>query len=217
MISVSNVVLILLGIAALIVSWMNLKATRRQPLAESELRAAEKLADLADTTKRALLEVARGYGAKKEETNEQGANVLSAWKEETASLEQRLGVDLKGRIASVTVLIESALRLGLFEDFSWVQACSWSCSDLRLAADARAQRQKHPAHLFPGADELRQLLSTGQSLGTGLDEVNRWCNENALRVIAHDEQKNQKRAALAGAGMGGGAALLLWGIAETFK
>lgn len=143
---------ILVGLAGLAVSVLVLRVTKRQPLAEGELR----FADLAGATDKELLEVRQDGGVERLEA------ALVRWREATSRLEPRLGADPIRRVDSVTLFIESAQRLRLYEDGGrWIEACGWACQKHPRCGISRARGEKPIPPLFPLEDELQQLLSLG--------------------------------------------------------
>jgi hypothetical protein len=212
--SATEAVLILLGVGGLAIAGLTLRVNRRAPLTSAEIKAAEDLATVARSTRDEAMHPPFG-----EIPPDWLANIRESWTAAIGPLDVRLNDDLRDRIASVTTLFELGARLELYRDTAaWMEAAHWAIFSVERAAKARSQlkRDREP-RFFPPPHEVRDLLAKGQSLNSGLTELDDRTHAIQLEVIGREAQANKTRGIVVGATATAGSVLLLLALFSLLR
>lgn len=110
----------------------------------------------------------------------------------------------------MNTLLELGEQLELNRDTQWMQAAHWAFWDVEQAAEARARlKRDRTPHLFPSPQEVRDLVAQGQSLKSGLKELNDRIDAMLRGGIDQEARANRTRGILIGAMAAGGSLMVL--------
>ncbi|MBW3633444.1 MAG: hypothetical protein KY456_10510 [Chloroflexi bacterium] len=196
---------IALAVATFALGLLSYQKKNKEPLDKARRDAAEKLRLAVAERQEQIIRARWDEDSSLDE-------VVGFWERDVNRLRPHLDAELANQADVLTTLLELGRRLNLQRNSGWMQAAHWACFQVRNAAAMHALGKKASSPLLRSPNDVRDLISRGQSLGDPLEELNRTIQDRIRTVIEEEQRDFQRKGLRSGMLLATSAALLVWAL-----